>query len=358
LIVKKPKEYKLKLNPIQIGKRLVGEGNPCYIIAEIGSNFDGNLNLAKKLIKEAKKAGADAAKFQSFQVEKILSKKGFEKKVSFQNSWTKSVWNVYKDAELPLEWIHELSKYAKKCKIDFLSAPYHVEAVDELVNSKVPAIKIGSGEITNLEFLEYIAKTKKPILLATGASTQKDVDVAVKKISKINKNLILMQATTQYPSPIKDANLRVIDTFRKKYGINVGYSDHTPGITCILGSIALGACTVEKHFTLDNASAGPDHNHSLDVNQFAEMVKQIRYMETALGNNKKNIEKSENQTKIIQRRGIWTSKKILKGEKFSSSNVNVLRPCIGISASKFKDILGKRAKRNLAKNSAIKANDL
>jgi len=343
---------------IKIGKRLVGERKPCYVIAEIGSNFDGNLNLAKKLIKEAKKAGADAAKFQSFQVEKILSKKGFEKKVSFQSSWKKSVWSIYKDAELPLEWINELSKFANKCKIDFLSAPYHIEAVDELVKSKAPAIKIGSGEITNFEFLEYVAKTKKPILLATGASTQKDVDDAVKKILKINKNLVLMQATTQYPSPIKDANLRVIDTFRKRYRLNIGYSDHTPGITCVLGSVALGACTVEKHFTLDNASAGPDHNHSLDVNEFTEMVKRIRDMESALGKNKKNIEKSENQTKIIQRRGIWTSKKITKGEKFSNSNVCVLRPCIGISASKFKSILGKRAKRSFSKNSAIKANDL
>ena len=323
----------------------VGERKPCYVIAEIGSNFNGDINIAKKLIKEAKKAGADAAKFQSFQVEKILSKKGFERKISFQNKWKKSVWNVYKDAELPLEWISELSKYAKKCKIDFLSAPYHVEAVDELVNSKV-------------EFLEYVAKTRKPILLATGASSQKDVDSAVKIILKINKNLILMQATTQYPSPIKDANLQVINTFRKRYGINIGYSDHTSGITCVLGSIALGACTVEKHFTLDNASVGPDHNHSLNVNGFTEMVKRIRDMESALGNNKKNIEKSENQTKIIQRRGIWTSKKILKGEKFSSSNVSVLRPCIGISASKFRDILGKMAKRNFRKNSAIKANDL
>ncbi len=348
----------MKLNPIKIGKKLVGERKPCYVIAEIGSNFDGNINLAKKLIREAKKAGADAAKFQSFQVEKILSKKGFEKKVSFQNTWKKSVWNVYKDAELPLEWISELSKYAKKCKIDFLSAPYHIEAVDELVKYKVPAIKIGSGEITNLEFLEYVAKTRRPILLATGASSQKDVDTAVKIILKINKNLILMQATTQYPSPIKDANLRVIDTFRKKYGINVGYSDHTPGITCILGSVALGSCTVEKHFTLDNASAGPDHNHSLNVKEFTKMVKRIRDMELALGNNKKDIEKSETQTKVIQQRGIWTSKKIFKGEKFSVSNISVLRPCIGISANKFRYTLGKKAKRNYAKNSAIKANEL
>lgn len=357
MIVKRPKEYKLKLNPVKIGKRWVGGEKPCYVIAEIGSNFDSDINLAKKMIKEAKKAGADAAKFQSFKVEKILSKKGFEKKVSFQSKWKKSVWNVYKEAELPLEWINELSNYAKKCRIDFLSAPYHIEAVDKLIHCNVPAIKIGSGEITNLKFLEYVAKTRKPIILATGASSQNDVDLAVKTISKINKKLILMQATTQYPSPIHDANLLVMNTFREKYRINVGYSDHTPGITCVLGSIALGACTIEKHFTLDKTSDGPDHQHSLTADEFNDMVNKIREMESALGNYKKNIEKSENQTKIIQRRGIWTSRKITKGEKFSISNISVLRPCIGIPANEFTKLLGKRAKKNYSEYSALKWND-
>ena len=348
---------KVKLNPIKIGHKWIGERKPCYVIAEIGSNFNDDINLAKKLIKKAKDAGADAAKFQSFQVDKILSKRGFEKKISFQSQWKKSVWQVYKEAELPLEWISKLSEFAKKCKIDFLSAPYHTEAVDELIRCKVPAIKIGSGEITNLGFLEYIAKTGKPILLATGASTQKEVDIAVKTISRLNKKLILMQATTQYPSPIEDANLLVIQTFRNKYKINVGYSDHTPGFTSVMGSIVLGACTIEKHFTLDKSSSGPDHKHSLDPIEFTKMVKSIREMEIALGSNKKKIEESETETSIIQRRGIWTVKKIEKGEKFTRSNIDVLRPNLGIPASQFRKILKRKSKKNYSAFSPLKWQD-
>ena len=348
---------KLKINPIKIGHKWIGEKKPCYVIAEIGSNFNDDINLAKKLIKKAKDTGADAAKFQSFQVDKILSKRGFEKKVSFQAKWKKPVWQVYKEAEFPLEWISKLSAFAKKCKIDFLSTPYHIEAVDELIRCKVPAIKIGSGEITNLEFLEHIAKTGKPILLATGASTQKEVDVAVKTISRLNKKLILMQATTQYPSPIEDTNLRVIGTFKNKYKINVGYSDHTPGFTGVMGSIALGACTIEKHFTLDKSSSGPDHSHSLDPIEFAEMVKRIREMEIALGSHKKKIEKSETQTSVIQRRGIWTVKKIEKGEKFTRSNIDVLRPNLGIPASQFRKILKRKSKKNYSAFSPLKWQD-
>ena len=165
----------MKIRPEKIGKKIIGDNFGCYVIAEIGSNFDAKLSKAKRLIKLAKESGADAAKFQSFTTEKIISKNGFENKSSFQSKWKKSVWNVYKDAELPISWHKELSNYAKKIGIDFFSAPYDYNAVDLLVKLGVPAIKIGSGEITNLEFLKYVAKTKKLILLATGASTIKEI---------------------------------------------------------------------------------------------------------------------------------------------------------------------------------------
>ena len=349
----------LKIKTIKIKNKVIGENNPCYIIAEIGSNFNGDINVAKKLIKKAKEAGADAAKFQSFQTKKILSKKGFEKKVTFQSKWKNSVWNVYRDAELPIEWIKKLDEYAKKCKIQFLSAPYHIEAVDELIRNKIPIIKIGSGEITNIEFLKYVAKKKLPIFLATGASTLNDVNLAVKTIvNQKNNKIVLMQATTQYPSPIKDTNLKVIKQFRKKFNLNIGYSDHTPGYTAILGSVALGACVIEKHFTLDTESDGPDHPHSLNPKQFKEMVEKIREMEIALGYDKKIIEESEKHTKIIQRRGIWSIKNIKKGEKFSKTNLDVLRPCVGLSASYFLKLLNKKAKKNYQAFTALKKNDL
>ena len=344
---------------LNINGRLIGKNKPCYIIAEIGSNFNGDINLAKKLIKKAKEAGADAAKFQSFQTSKILSKRGFGKKVSFQSKWKKSVWNVYREAELPIKWIGKLDKFSRKCGIQFLSSPYHKEAVDELVEYNAPVIKIGSGEITNIDFLKYVAKTKKPIFLATGASTQKEISSAVQNILKAgNDKIVLMQATTQYPSPLEDVNLRVIELFRQKFHLNVGYSDHTPGHTAILGSIVLGACVIEKHFTLDRFSSGPDHPHSLDPIEFQEMVKKIREMETALGHSKKQIEKSEKETKVIQRRGIWTTKKIKKGEKFTKFNIDVLRPSLGLPASDFTKVLRKKAKKNYQAFSALKKNDL
>jgi sialic acid synthase SpsE len=344
----------MKIKPLKISKKWIGQDKPCYIIAEIGSNFNGDINLAKKLIKKAKDAGADAAKFQSFKTEQILSKKGFEKKISFQSKWKTSVWDVYHNAELPIEWIKKLNDYSKKCGIQFLSAPYHVEAVNELMRYNISAIKIGSGEITNIEFLKYVAKTNKPIFLATGASTEKEVTLAVKTILKTGNNkIVLMQATTQYPSPIEDTNLNVISMFRNKFHLNVGYSDHTPGYTAILGSVALGASIIEKHFTLDRSLKGPDHPHSLDPVEFKDMVKKIREMELALGHNKKQIEKSEKKTKIIQRRGIWTTSFIKKGQKFTKSNIDVLRPCLGSSASEFSKFLGKQAKKDYKKFSIL-----
>ncbi|WP_268544153.1 N-acetylneuraminate synthase family protein [Candidatus Nitrosotenuis cloacae] len=347
------------IKPIKIGKKTLGNNHRCYVIAEIGSNFNRDIKLAKKLIKLAKESGADAAKFQSFIPEKIISKRGFEKKLAFQSKWKKSVWQVYDDAKLPLSWHYELNKYAKSIGIDFMSAPYYYEAVDLLVKLNVPAIKIGSGEITNLEFLRYVGKTNKTILLATGASTMNEVKDAVRTIrSSGNKKIILMQAVTQYPSPISDANLRVLDTFRREFQLNVGYSDHSPGILVILASVALGACVVEKHFTINKKMSGPDHPHSLDPMEFSQMVKKIREIQIAMGDGIKKIEKSEEETRIIQQRGIWTIKKISKGENFTRSNIDVLRPVLGVSAARYASMIGKTAKRNFEPYEPIKEKDV
>lgn len=347
------------IKSIKIGSRYLSTNSSCYIIAEIGSNFNGSISNAKKLIKLAKNSGADAVKFQSFVSEKIISRNGFKKKLAFQAKWKKSVWDVYNEAQLPLSWHEELSKYSKIVGIDFLSTPYYCEAVDKLVKLKVPAIKIGSGEITNLEFLKYVSKTMKPILLATGASTMKEVEEAVRVIKSTgNKKIILMQAITQYPSPITDANLKVMKTFRKKFRLNIGYSDHSPGSLVLLASVAMGACVIEKHFTANTKLRGPDHVHSLNPTDFKQMVQDIRLLESAFGDGIKKIEKSERETRIIQRRGIWTIKKISKGEQFSKSNIDVLRPNMGISASKYGLIIGKKAKRNFKSYESIKEHDL
>jgi len=339
----------MKIKPIKVGKRWIGISYSCYVIAEIGSNFDGSLAKAKKLVKLAKNSGADAAKFQTFVTEKIISPKGFDRKSTFQRRWKKSVWEIYKKAEFPASWHKELSLYCKKIGVDFLSTPYYLDAVKLLVKLNVPAIKIGSGEITNLEFLKYVGKTNKPIFLATGASNMNEVRNAIKAIKSTgNKKIILMQTITQYPSPIEESNLKVLETFKRKFALNVGNSDHSLGVAVVLGSIALGACVIEKHFSDNPKLSGPDHPHSMSPKEFKEMVQQIRLVEKAMGNGIKKVELCEKETRIIQRRGIWTTKKILKGEKFTNENIQPLRPVLGIDVSKYKSLIGKKSKKTLS----------
>jgi len=333
---------------IKIGKRMVGENFPCYVIAEIGSNFNGNIKKAKKLIELAKQCNADCAKFQSFLTEKLLSKTGFEQKSAFQSRWKKPVWQVYKDAELPREWHKELARHAKKVGIDFMSTPYDYQAVDLLEEIGVPAFKIGSGDITYLEFLKYIAKKKKPIILPTGASNIKEIKDAIAEIkSTKNNKIILLQSITQYPSPIEESNIKAMVWLKRKFGYNVGYSDHSSNIAVPIASVGHGACVIEKHFTDSRQNKGPDHPHSLNPKEFKLMVQLIRDVERALGNGIKKVEKSEKETRIIQRRSIFTVKEVKKGERFTIKNTKCLRPAIGLPASEFKKILTKRAKKDL-----------
>ena len=349
----------MRIKPIKIGKRLVGNGHKCYVIAEIGSNFDGSLSQAKKLIKLAKSCGADAAKFQSFITEKLISKKGFEKKLAFQSKWKKSVWDVYEDAELPRVWHKELNKYAKKIGIDFFTSPWDFEAVDLLEKLNVPVIKVGSGDITYIEILKRIASTKKPILLSTGASTMKEVEQAVNVIKSTgNDKIILLHAVVQYPSPIEDANLKTLHVLREKFNLNVGYSDHSPGSLIALASVAMGACVIEKHFTIDSKLKGPDHPHSMIPRTFHEMVQNIRLLEKAMGDGLKTVKSSEEETRIIQRRGIWTITSIEKGEPFTLQNINALRPVLGIPASEYKKIIGKKAKKTYRPYTPLTLKDL
>jgi sialic acid synthase SpsE len=325
-----------------------GGNNPCYIIAEIGSNFDGKLEKAKKMIKLAKESGADCAKFQSFITNNLLSTKGFEKKQAFQSKWNKPVWKIYQDAEFPREWHKLLSDYAKKIGIDFNSTPYDYEAVEILSKLKVNAFKIGSGDITYLEFLKHIAKKKLPIFLPTGASTIKEISDAIRAIKSTGNNkIILLQSVTQYPSPLEESNINVLITLKKKFNLDIGYSDHSPGIAVPIASVTLGAKVIEKHFTDSRNNKGPDHPHSLEPKEFLEMVKNIRDVEKALGDGKKKVEKSEKQTRIIQRRSIFTIKEIKKGEKFTIKNIQCLRPASGLSAAEYSKILGKKSKKEL-----------
>ncbi len=357
---------------ITIGKRTVGPGYPAYIIAEVGSNFDGSLKRAKQLAKLAKESGADAYKIQNFSAPKIVSDAGFNSfdKISYQAKWKESVFDMFQKSEFPHEWVKELADYCKEIGIDFFSSPYDREAVDMLEKVKVPAHKLGSGEIDNLDFLTYVAKTKKPMIIAVGASTMSEIEAAIKTVRKAgNKKIIILQCVTNYPSPVADANLRAMQTIQQKYHVLVGYSDHTigkdgggddplGGLTVPIGSIAMGGCMIEKHFTDDHTLPGPDHHLAMEPDAFKKMVDSVRAMERALGDGNKKLMPSEKQTVIVQRRGIYTMRDITKGEKVTKDMVDFLRPAVALRPPQIKVVLGKRATKNIPAGTALRANDV
>ena len=329
--------------------------NKTYFIADIAANHDGDLKRAKKLIYLAAKAGANAAKFQNFKAETIVSDKCFKslkKKLSHQSKWKRSVFEVYQKAELPLSWTKELKKTCKRAKIDFFTASYDLNMLKYL-NKYVCAWKVGSGDITWHENIIKMAKFKKPILIATGASNLNEIKLILNKIKKINKKIVLMQCNTNYTADDTNfnyINLNVLKTFKKKFPkINLGLSDHTLGHETVLGAISLGARFIEKHFTDNNKRKGPDHKFSMNPKTWKEMVLSARKLERAMGNGEKKIEENEKNTSIIQRRSILSAKKLNKGKKITKDDLVFLRPCPknAIEPYKFKKIIGRKATRTI-----------
>jgi sialic acid synthase SpsE len=338
------------LKEINFGDKKVGKNFPTYFIAEIGANFDGSLDKAKKLCDAAKLAGADCAKFQSFISEKIVSARGFSKMKlnGVHGTWGRPVNEVFKDAEFPRDWHHIVKEHCDNIGIHFSTSPYDFEAVDMCVNLDLPFIKIGSGEITWLEMIHKIAATQKPIILATGDATLAEIDDAINVIiSTGNKNLVLLQCITNYPSMIESANINVLKTYQNAFDVLTGYSDHSFGDVVILGATALGGCVVEKHFTLNKKDIGPDHPHSMDVSEFKTMIDRVRQLEMALGSTRKYVVEEERETVIVQRRGLYANKKIFKGEIINEDAIVELRPALGI-LPKFKNVvIGKVANTDI-----------
>lgn len=342
---------------IKINKSVISKNNPTYFIADIAANHDGDFKRVKKLIDLAKKAGADAVKFQHFNAKTIVSDLGFKKlktKISHQAKWKKSVYEVYKDASLSLNWTKEIYKYCKNKKIDFFTSPYSLELVDH-VDPYIPAYKIGSGDITWHEIALHIAKKNKPYIIATGASNFSEINILLKKILKINKKLILMQCNTNYTASLenfKHINLNVLNLFKKKYPkLILGLSDHTPGHATVLGAVALGARAIEKHFTDDNNRSGPDHAFSMNFDTWSEMVNRTRELERSMGVESKKIEKNEKKTVILQRRACRALIDINKGEVITKDKITYLRPCpLGAYPPyKFKKIINKKTKIKILK---------
>jgi len=358
-----------KLHPsgeILINEKRIGKKHPVYFIAEIGSNFDGDLNRAKDLIYMAKDAGADAAKFQHYTANSLVSASGFEKignKNSHQSAWSDSVYKTYENASLAAEWTGELEKTCKEAGVAFLTSPYSFPLVD-FVDQYVPAYKVGSGDITWIEIIRRMASKNKPIILATGASSMSDVHRAVDAILETTSDIILLQCNTNYTASQKNfphLQLNVIPEFEKKYpGIITGLSDHMPGHVPVLGAVALGASVIEKHFTDSNDRPGPDHSFAMNPESWKEMVDRVRELELSLGDNCKKIEENEQNTAIVQRRSVCAAKNLSSGTRIKEQDLTVLRPCPldGIPPFELSSLIGKKLKRGVCHGEHIKRENL
>ena len=318
---------------LEIDDVKIGPGHNTYFIADIAANHDGDLSRAKDLIYLVAEAGADAARFQHFQAETIVSDKGFKdigSKQSHQSKWKKSVSEVYADASVSLNWTEELKNTCKDAGIPFFTTPYSLEVIDE-IDSYVPAYKIGSGDITWRDMIEKVAMQNKSYFLACGASTMDEVVRAVSWATEINPKLGLMQCNTNYTAELENFNyihLNVLKTLKEMYpSMVLGLSDHTPQHTTVLGAVALGASMIEKHFTDDMSREGPDHKFSMDPSTWREMVDRTRELELSMGNGVKKVEDNESETVIVQRRSLRAVSDFRAGHVVKSGDFVPLRPC-------------------------------
>ncbi len=344
------------MKKIKIGDKFIGEGEPCFIVAEVGVNHNGDINLAKKLIDAAKGAGADAVKFQTFKAEEVVTKNAA--KAEYQKTVKEeSQYGMLKKLELTEDDFGELANYAKEKDILFLSSPFDKESVDLLdllYELDVPAFKVGSGEITNFPLLRYIAKKAKPIILSTGMSTLGEVEEALNVIrSEGVKDVILLHCVSNYPAKIEDVNLRAMGTLKQAFKLPVGFSDHTLGVTMPIAAVALGACVIEKHFTLDKNLPGPDHKASLEPSELREMIKAIKDVENALGEGIKRPAKEEEEIKKVARRSIVAKEGIPEGAIITEDMLDVKRPGTGIAPEYMEMIVGRKAKKSIKKDEII-----
>ena len=344
---------------IKIADKVLGEHKPCFIIAEAGVNHNGSVVLAKRLIDAAKNAGADAVKFQAFRAEKVVIKDAV--KAEYQKDKKRpqeSQYEMIKKLELREEDFGRLFRYAARKKIIFLSSPFDRDSVDMLDELGVPAFKVASGEITNFPLLEHIAKKGKPIILSTGMSNIKEIKETLRQIKKKHPaGIMLLHCVTSYPARPEDMNLRAMETMKKVFGVPVGLSDHTSGAKIAIAAVALGACVIEKHFTLDKKLPGPDHKVSLSPEELKEMIRSVREVEKSLGNGIKKCTASEKEIKLAVRRSVIAAVDIPKSNIIEMNMLEIKRPGTGIQPKYLYRIVGGRAKKDIKQDAVISPGD-
>ena len=331
-----------------------------YIIAEAGVNHNGDIKIAHKLIEEAKKAGADCVKFQTFKAENLVTKNAPKAKYQLKVTDNKeSQFDMLKSLELNYNDYKELIEHCKKLNIDFMSTPYSFEDVDFLMKLNVDSFKIASGQLTELPFLEYVSKNKKPIFLSTGMSSMSEVEAAVEIITKnSNSKLVIFQCTTNYPSKISEANINVIDSFKAIPNIKVGYSDHVINNYACYAAVSKGVYAIEKHFTIDKLLPGPDHSCSLNPKQFEDLVYGIRQIEKSLGSFKKVPTKMESENILGMKRSLVYKKSIKKGTKLTLKHFSFKRPMNGLIPNNIEYFIGKQLNKNVSEDQLANFNDI
>lgn len=337
-------------------KYLFGSKYKTYIIAEIGSNFNGSLQIAKESIKVAKECGADAVKFQTFKAEEFVANK--ELTYTYTNAEGKqmieSQYDMFKKLELKDDWHHILNEYAKSLDIDFMSSAADKRAVDLLIDLKVPAIKFASEDLINVNLLEYTAKKKYPIILSTGMADEFEISNALKIFEKEkSEQIILMHCVSQYPTKDENAGLNRINALKDKYPYVIGYSDHTEGWLAPVLSVGIGSRIIEKHFTLDKNLPGPDHKMATNPEEFNEMVKKIRLAEKMLGQKSLNYQKVEEKARIEFRRSIVAKKDLKKGTIITNDMLAFKRPGEGLKPYEKNNVIGKTLTKDILENEKI-----
>ncbi|MGO9971710.1 MAG: N-acetylneuraminate synthase [Solirubrobacteraceae bacterium] len=330
---------------VDLGGRAVGPGHPVLVIAEAGVNHNGELALALKLVEAAAGAGADAVKFQTFRAESVISRTAPKApyQIHGQSLDAETQLQMVKALELPDHAFRVIAEHCRALGILFLSTPFDEQSADFLVALDVAAIKVGSGELTNLRFLEHLATLGRPMIVSTGMATLEEVRAAVAAIDAHGAPpAVLLHCVSSYPAAVEDCNLRAIATMERAFGVPIGYSDHTPGTSAAIAAVALGACVVEKHLTLDRAMPGPDHQASLEPLDFATLCRELRAVQAGLGDGIKRPVASEGDVAAVARRSLVAARDLRAGRQLDASDIAVKRPGTGLPPGALRSVVGRR----------------
>lgn len=341
---------------IKIGNRLIGEGHPCFIIAEIGVNHNGSMKNAKQLIDLAVEAGADCVKFQMRNLDALYRKEALENTLNEDLSVQYTI-SLLRKFQLSTDQMKELAEYSAQKGVMFMCTPWDKPSVDELERIGVPGYKTASADMTNLDILDYITKAGKPIIVSTGMSTMSEIEKTVAFLKEKKVEFALLHCNSTYPAPYKDINLRFMQEL-KRYGAPVGYSGHERGIAVSAAAVALGACIIERHFTLDRTMEGPDHAASLEFPGLQKLVRDIRNIELAMGTNHRWLTQGEKLNRENLAKSLVATVDIKKGEAITAEKITVKSPGRGISPQKIDELIGKKANRDIKADGYFIESDL